>query len=449
MLAAAGRQRPGGRPPGRALRHGGGCVPEAARDGRPAGGDRARPYATLVSEAEGLLSMDDTAAAMARWQSLSREARGHASSLSTALPTGRRSRARLAAVSDALTAREAARDAARRETLAKAQQSAPALLQRLVGTRAPRRGGRHRHAARGRSPDARHRRGPRRSRQRWHRRREIAERPRRCAQLQEQLAPRVRELREMDEWRRFANAQRQEQLIAMAEAIVASLKTERTSGQGNRTWRPRRRALRELHTKWQEVAEAPRNRRSGCGTASAPRPISYAPLRDVLRRSCATSATPAWKRRRPSSRKPRDWPSRQTGRRPQPGCRNCRRPGRTPAPRRSDTGRELAHRFRAAMQHVLRASPRRSRRRARRCGSRTSPERKPSAPAPKQLAASTEWESAPSEMKRMQAEWKTIGPVRRNKSEESLEPVPRRRRQVLRALPQPPSHRARGQARRA
>ena len=44
--------------------------------------------------------------------------------------------------------------------------------------------------------------------------------------LQEQVAPRVRELREMDEWRRFANAQRQEQLIAMAEAIVASLKTE-------------------------------------------------------------------------------------------------------------------------------------------------------------------------------------------------------------------------------
>ena len=37
------------------------------------------------------------------------------------------------------------------------------------------------------------------------------------------VAPRVRELRELDDWRRFANAQRQEQLIGMAEAIVGSL----------------------------------------------------------------------------------------------------------------------------------------------------------------------------------------------------------------------------------
>ena len=33
------------------------------------------------------------------------------------------------------------------------------------------------------------------------------------------------------------------------------------------------------------------------------------------------------------------------------------------------------------------------------------------------LAESTDWEAASTEMKRLQAEWKTIGPVRRNKSE--------------------------------
>ena len=33
------------------------------------------------------------------------------------------------------------------------------------------------------------------------------------------------------------------------------------------------------------------------------------------------------------------------------------------------------------------------------------------------LAESTEWEAASAEMKRLQAEWKTIGPVRRSKSE--------------------------------
>ncbi len=75
--------------------------------------------------------------------------------------------------------------------------------------------------------------------------------------MQEQLAPRVREVREMDEWRRFANAQRQEQLIAMAEAIVQSLKTDDEASRPS-DLAATARALRELHAKWQEVAEAPR-----------------------------------------------------------------------------------------------------------------------------------------------------------------------------------------------
>src|SRR4029434_5150211 len=69
--------------------------------------------------------------------------------------------------------------------------------------------------------------------------------------LQEQVAPRVRELREMDDWRRFANAQRQEQLIAMAEAIVASLKLEVEQNKDS-DLAATARALKELHAKWQE-----------------------------------------------------------------------------------------------------------------------------------------------------------------------------------------------------
>ena len=52
--------------------------------------------------------------------------------------------------------------------------------------------------------------------------------------LQEQIARRVKELRDMDEWRRFANVQQQEELIAMAEAIVASLKAEEEAGADER-----------------------------------------------------------------------------------------------------------------------------------------------------------------------------------------------------------------------
>jgi len=89
-------------------------------------------YASLVSDAEGLLSQDDEAAAMARWQSLSREARGHATVLANALRSEPDLDARLAAVGETLSARATAREAARREALAAAQQAALAQIARLI-----------------------------------------------------------------------------------------------------------------------------------------------------------------------------------------------------------------------------------------------------------------------------------------------------------------------------
>ena len=71
---------------------------------------------------------------------------------------------------------------------------------------------------------------------------EIQEAAGRLRSLQEKVAPRVRELREMDEWRRFANAQQQEQLIAMAEAIVASLKSDMETGKDSDLMATARRA---------------------------------------------------------------------------------------------------------------------------------------------------------------------------------------------------------------
>ena len=47
----------------------------------------------------------------------------------------------------------------------------------------------------------------------------------------EKVAPRVRDLREMDDWRRFANAQQQERLILEAETLVAKLAKEEQEGQ--------------------------------------------------------------------------------------------------------------------------------------------------------------------------------------------------------------------------
>jgi hypothetical protein len=70
---------------------------------------RAR-YEALVSDAEILHSGEDAGAVMAKWQSLSREARGHAQVLNGALRPAPELDERLAVVAEAMNAREAARE---------------------------------------------------------------------------------------------------------------------------------------------------------------------------------------------------------------------------------------------------------------------------------------------------------------------------------------------------
>ncbi len=66
-----------------------------------------------------------------------------------------------------------------------------------------------------------------------------------------------------------------------------------------------------------------------------------------------------------------------------------------------------------------------------------------------ELAASREWDRAAAEIRRLQAEWKTVGPVRRNKSEAHLAALPHGLRHVLRPLQAPRRDRARSQAGRS
>jgi hypothetical protein len=162
--------------------------------------------------------------------------------------------ARIAAVSQTLASRQSAVDATRAEETAKVHQARAAQLQRLterarrvmeaeaITLREGDRLMRDIVAGLAEPTDA----TP-----------EVADAARALRALQEKVAPRVHDMREMDEWRRFANAQRQEQLIAMAEAIVLSLKNEAEAGKTS-DLPATARALRELHAKWQEAADAPR-----------------------------------------------------------------------------------------------------------------------------------------------------------------------------------------------
>ena len=75
----------------------------------------------------------------------------------------------------------------------------------------------------------------------------------RLKQAQAALAPRARELREMDDWKRFANAAVQEDLCARTEALLKRLGEPEPPGLDVVA-----KELREINTKWREAAEAPR-----------------------------------------------------------------------------------------------------------------------------------------------------------------------------------------------
>ena len=364
----------------------------------------------LVIEAEALLSQDDAAAATTRWQALAREARGLTAVLADASRPADELTARLSAVESAFAAREQAR----RDAAVKAQQDAIAQVHRLAE--------RARRAAEAETITLRE--GDRLMRDigaglesaaRLESSRDVDEAVSRLREWQEKVAPRVRELREMDDWRRFANAQRQEQLIAMAEAIVKSLKNEEEAGKTS-DLAATARALRELHTKWQDVAEAPRQSaqrlwdrfrtatdfiRSRCEGFFAQqreeRVVNLQQKTAIVEEAEALSTSEDWVK--VTSRfeaLQKQW--QELG----------------PVPR--DAGRELAQRFRTACNAFF-ARRREDLASRKKMWADNLAKKEALCERAEALVESTEWDAAAAELKRMQAEWKTIGPVRRNKSE--------------------------------
>ena len=232
---------------------------------------------------------------------------------------------------------------------------------------------------------------------------------------QEKIAPRVRELREMDEWRKFANAQRQEQLISMAEAIVASLKSDEESGKAS-DLPATAKALREFHAEWQLVAEAPRQ--------SAQRLWDrFRTATDLMRTRCE----PFFAKRREERETARarrlaiveesetlaassEWANASAR------LQGLQTEWQSLPKPTSDLERELAQRFRAACNtfFVRRREDLADRKKV---WNDNLARKEALCERAEQLAESTDWDAAAGEMKKLQAEWKTVGPVRKNKSD--------------------------------
>jgi hypothetical protein len=364
----------------------------------------------LVAEAEALTSGGDVDAAAVRWPSLSREARGLTALLHDAGRPADDAVSKLTAVDHVFAAH-------RSQQQASADQARQAVIQQVnrLAERAKRvadaetvtlregerlmrdiAAGLETAAAAGSSAD-------------------LDSAMARLRQAQESVAPRVRELRELDDWRRFANAQRQEQLITMAEAIVASLKAEAEAGQAS-DLAATARALREMHSQWQEVAEAPRQSaqrlwdrfrlatdfiRSRCETyfqkLRDERQASLEKKTALVTEAEALSASSDWaKTANRMQELQTEWQA-------------LARVGR-------DTEHELSQRFRTACNAFF------SRRREdltdrKKVWTDNLARKEALCERAEALATSSEWDAAASEMKRLQADWKTIGPVRKSRSE--------------------------------
>ena len=230
------------------------------------------------------------------------------------------------------------------------------------------------------------------------------------------ISPRLLELREMDEWKRFANAAVQEELIAKAEALKAKFPFDKPEELKPEHLDEAARQLHEIQERWKTAADAPRAQaqqlwhryrqaadpiqahvREFFAHRAEERKGNLEKKMALIERAEALASSTDWVKTADEFKKLQaEWQavgpvprqdSRMTWKRFREACDTFfTRRNADLAERKETWSANLA----AKEALCVRAE---------------------------ELASSTNWESAAAEMRKLQAQWKTIGPVRRNKSE--------------------------------
>ena len=225
------------------------------------------------------------------------------------------------------------------------------------------------------------------------------------------LAPKLHELREMDEWKRFANAAVQEELIAQAESLSKKYDLEKPDDMEKAA-----RELHEIQERWKTAAEAPR---AQAQTLWHRYRQAADPIQTKAREFFASRAVErddnlkrklALCERAEALADSTDWI--KTAEELKKLQTEWQAIGPVPRP---DT-RIVWKRFRDACDQFF------TRRNAdlaerKEVWSVNQAKKEALCARAEELAQSREWERAASEMRRLQADWKTVGPVRRSKSE--------------------------------
>jgi hypothetical protein len=227
----------------------------------------------------------------------------------------------------------------------------------------------------------------------------------RLEEARARLAPRVQELRDADEWQRWANLQVQEELCREMEAIKGEDDLELAG-----------RRMRELQARWKQVALAPRSQ----GEAMWRR--FKAAQDEVFARTSTLFAAQIEERAANLARKEAlcervealadstEWVKTAAA------IQQLQAEWKTIGPVTRGAEKAVWERFRKACDHFFTRRQEDLRRRKDDWAANLARKEALCAQA-EALAESTEWEQAAGQLKQLQAEWKTIGAVRKSKSE--------------------------------
>ena len=233
------------------------------------------------------------------------------------------------------------------------------------------------------------------------------------------VSPKVHDLRELDEWKRFANAAVQEELIAKTEALAAKYGFDTPEGVKPEDLDKLDRAARELHEiqeRWKQAADAPRaqaqalwHRYRQAADPIQTRVRAFFAQRMEERKGNLERKLALIERAEALSESI-DWIKTADE------LKVLQAEWQTLGPVPRTETRVTWKRFREACDKFFTRRNEDLTQRKEAWSANLAKKEALCARA-EELSTSRDWENAASEIRRLQVEWKSVGPVRRNKSE--------------------------------
>jgi hypothetical protein len=229
----------------------------------------------------------------------------------------------------------------------------------------------------------------------------------RLQEVRSRVTPRIKELRDAEEWKRWANVQVQEELCTRMEALIATADAE-----------PEKSAteMRALQERWKAVAAAPRSQAETLWTRfKTAQDQVYEKCKDYFAQQAAErqenlKAKEALCARAEALADSTDWV------RTADAIKQLQAEWKAVGPVTRGHEKAIWERFRGACDRFFTRRQEDLKERKHEWSENLARKEALIAEA-ETLAQSTEWDKAASRIKQLQVEWKKIGPVRKNKSE--------------------------------